>query len=223
MSSGSEYPFRILLVGDATVGKTSLLMRFCENSFFVENPATRAPHVKTRIVPWGKKSVRFDVVDTCGQEVFKTISRSIYHNVDAVIVVYDPKNPKSFEDIHAWIRETNKFANLPHCKKFLAANKSDLSEYNAESGEKLAKEIGLPFFRTSAKIDSNVHDMFQRVVHALGPELYRDEDWNKFKVTGHAATPALPAASFTGSSSSSSSGSGHPPTATKKRGFCTIL
>lgn len=83
----SDYTFKVVLVGDPTVGKTSIILRFIDNIFISDNVTTNGVNIKSRALQFGKRSVKIVIADTAGQERFRTISRSMYREADAVIIV----------------------------------------------------------------------------------------------------------------------------------------
>jgi len=195
-----DYSFRIVLVGDPTVGKTTILLRFVDNVFMADNVSTSGATEKSRTVNFGKKIVRLNLVDTAGQERFRTVSKSFYSDADGVVIVYDQSNEKSFLNVSPWLREVEKFAQKEHLYKVIAGNKADLNGIvPTDNGKHLATEQGTQFFHTSAKNDTNIDQLFQHLVQTLGARLYRDEDWNKFRIQRPGSAPQ------------------------KKKGFCTIL
>lgn len=215
MSSNNEYDFtfRVVIVGDQTVGKTSLLLRFVDNIFIAENVTTNGANMKSRTIPCGKKSVQLNILDTCGQELFRTISRSIYHNADAVIVVYDQGNEKSFNNVQFWLREVDKYSNNPNCHKIIVGNKTDSPKLviTTDQGKAYAADQGLPFFDTSAKTDSNVDALFTAVAQGIGAKIHPSEDWTKVRV----------ARSDSVASSSGLGGSGGA--GKRKPSFCSLV
>jgi len=201
----SEYSFKILLVGDPTVGKTSIILRFVDNIFIPDNVSTNGTDIKTRDVQFGKKSVRLVLADTAGQERFRTISRSMYRDADAVIIVYDQANDKSFGNVRFWINEVNKYAN-EDTRKLMVSNKTDLPPVvPVVNAKAFADQQRIPFLEVSAKMDSNIDLMFQSIVQSIGERVNRGEDWNKFKIV-----------------KSGQGGSSHNPPK-KKSSFCTIF
>jgi len=213
----SDYTFRIVIVGDPAVGKTSLLERFVDNVFSSEQISTNSASVKTRVVYCGKKSVQLNFVDTCGQELFRTISRSIYHNADAVIVVYDQGNEKSFNNVQFWLREVDHYSNNPNCQKVIAGNKIDQEAkmvVSPETGKNFATSAGYHFFDTSAREDTNVDALFSFAVQAIGAKIHQNEDWNKLKVSRPGSRESTSGTAL----SSAGSGSNNK----KKASFCSL-
>jgi len=217
MSSNNEcdYTFRVVIVGDQTVGKTSLLLRFVDNVFIAENVTTNGANMKSRVITSGKKSVQLNIMDTCGQELFRTVSRSIYHNADAVIVVYDQGNEKSFNNVQFWLREVDNYSNNPRCHKIIVGNKTDSKLVVAtNTGKEFAANLGYQFFDTSAKEDSNVDALFIAVTQGVGQKAHPTEDWNKIKVARSDSREA--------SASSGLSASGGGQGGKKKVSFCSL-
>jgi len=210
-----DFSFRIVLVGDPAVGKTSLLNRFVDNTFVPDSISTNGAAMKSRVVYSGKKSVRLFIVDTCGQELFRTVSRSIYNNADAVLVVYDQGNEKSFNNVQFWLREVDSYSNNPKCLKVLVANKTDLpkSAVSEESAKSFSSQLGLSLFDTSAKEDINVDNVFQSVVQGVGNKVHPSEDWRKVSV---ARTPSREVSSSSGLSASGAAQN------RKRTSFCTL-
>lgn len=204
-----EYTYKVVLVGDPTVGKTSIILRFIDNNFIADNVTTNGVNVKSRAIQFGKKSVKIILVDTAGQERFRTISRSMYREADAVIVVYDQASEKTFSSIKFWLNEVDKYAN-ENTRKFIVANKSDLnSVVPPATGKRFADDSSTPFFEVSAKMDTNIDLLFQTLVQSVGERANPNEDWGKFKIVKNG-----------GSSASGSSSSSTPK---RKSGLCTLL
>lgn len=230
MSNNNEcdYAFRVVIVGDQTVGKTSLLLRFVDHVFIAENVTTNGANMKSREVPFGKKTVQLNILDTCGQELFRTISRSIYHNADAVIVVYDQGNEKSFTNVQFWIREADRYTNNPKCIKLIVGNKIDVEAkrvIDPNAGREFATSLGLPFFDTSAKENTNVNSLFQAVIQGIGAKTHPTEDWTKVRVGRPESREGGASSSSNNNNNNSLSNSGGAQKGGKggKATFCTLV
>lgn len=162
--------YKILIVGDANAGKTSILDQFTNGSFDGAYISTIGIdfNVKTVTIKDDIK-VKLQIWDTCGQERFKALTRSYYRNANAIIIVYDITSPKSFENAKHWIKETELYVDSD-VLCVLVGNKSDLYENRKIQyfeGHKLAEEKQLQFFETSAKYDSNIETVFDFIGHML--------------------------------------------------------
>lgn len=107
--------------------------------------------------------------DTAGQERFRTITSSYYRGSNAIVIVYDITNRDSFNNVRFWDKEVGRLANAD-VYKVLIGNKSDIEERRAvsvEEGQALARELEMEFFETSAKMDTNVSELFNNVAQKL--------------------------------------------------------
>jgi len=217
----TEYSFKILVVGDDSVGKTSLILRLCDNVFISDHVTTHGDNVKTKAVPFGKKSVKILLADTAGQERFRTVSRSLYQGAQAIVVVYDQANQKSFQNVQYWLNEIERYGDAG-VVTFVVANKNDLPpEVNSSVGKSFADGKGVPFFETCARNDFNVDFLFQSIVQSIGPRLFKNEDWNRFRIIKEPPSgSSLPPSS---AGNHVSSGSLSASTSSAKRKMCNIF
>ncbi len=168
MDTSPDFLFKILLIGDSGVGKTSVLRRFADDAFdgdaFI---STIGIDYKLKTIAlMGGRTVRLQIWDTAGQERFHTITTSYYRGADGILLVYDVTDANSFDNIaNKWLRTVAEYADGggDDVEKVLVGNKSDVEEkrvVSREKGENLAKEFGLPFVETSAKANVNVDRAF---------------------------------------------------------------
>lgn len=162
--------YKILIVGDANAGKTSILDQFTNGNFDGAYISTIGIdfNVKTVNIKEGVQ-IKLQIWDTCGQERFKALTRSYYRNANAIIIVYDITSAKSFENAKHWIKERELYLDSD-VLCVLVGNKSDLYENRIiqyYEGHKLAEEKQLQFFETSAKYDSNIETLFDFIGHKL--------------------------------------------------------
>ncbi|XP_047687501.1 ras and EF-hand domain-containing protein isoform X1 [Prionailurus viverrinus] len=184
-SSSSQKAYKIVLAGDAAVGKSSFLMRLCKNEFRGNTSATLGVdfQMKTLIVD-GERTV-LQLWDTAGQERFRSIAKSYFRRADGVLLLYDVTCEKSFLNVREWV-DMIEDATQESIPIMLVGNKADLRDAAAAEGqkcvpgyfgEKLAMTYGALFCETSAKDGSNV---VEAVLH-LAREVKKrtDEDDSK--------------------------------------------
>ncbi|KAJ3448044.1 ras and ef-hand domain-containing protein [Anaeramoeba flamelloides] len=180
-----ERYFKILIIGDTGVGKSCIMVRFTEETFNETYISTIGVDFKVRTVEVNNKPVKLQIWDTAGQERFKTITRNYYKGSQGILMVYDVTNSKSFENIKNWSSEVDKFSNSEFCK-YLVGNKCDLQEKRRITygmGEKLANELGIKFFESSAKSNKNIDAIFHSIAIDIDKNLQnKKNDKQEFKI-----------------------------------------
>jgi Ras-related protein Rab-8A len=160
---------RLLLLGDSAVGKSSLLLRFCEDPFESNFVITIGVDYKVRTLQLDGKLLRLQVWDTAGQERFRTITPAYYRRAMGVLVIFDITNRKSFDNVEYWLRNLEDHGDSK-VRRVLVGNKSDLSgrrKVSTEEATGLAQRHGMPYFEVSAKDSINVEKVFQSVAKAV--------------------------------------------------------
>ena len=158
----SEPPlYKILLLGDSTVGKTCFLLRYVDDSFLDLHMATIGLdyRLKTLILE-EQKIVKIQLWDTAGQDKFRAITRNYYKGASGIILIFDVTNIKSYENIKKWINEIKEEIS-EKVSIVLIGNKIDNVQerkISKEQGEKLANEIDVKFFETSAKTGEGINE-----------------------------------------------------------------
>ncbi|KAG5248435.1 ras-related protein [Salix suchowensis] len=183
MSNEYDYLFKLLLIGDSSVGKSCLLLRFADDSYVDSYISTIGVDFKIRTVEQDGKTIKLQIWDTAGQERFRTITSSYYRGAHGIIIVYDVTEMESFNNVKQWLHEIDRYANDSVCK-LLVGNKCDLVENKVVDTEQqryiylnsaifdmifmfpmglfqaFADELGIPFLETSAKDSINVEQAF---------------------------------------------------------------
>ncbi|EGT34389.1 hypothetical protein CAEBREN_23279 [Caenorhabditis brenneri] len=160
---------QILLIGDSGIGKTCMLRRFADDEFDPSYILTIGVDYKARILEISGKSVLTQVWDTAGQERFNTITKNFYHRADAVMLVYDITDVKSFENISKWMYNIDENAK-DNIVKMLIGNKCDLKDkrvISRDRGEEMAREYGISFHETSAKSNTNIDAAFDDIIREI--------------------------------------------------------
>jgi Ras-related protein Rab-33B len=176
ISYTSKRVFKVIIIGDANVGKTCLSFRFCNGRFPQQTEATIGVDFRERALAFGKELIRVQLWDTAGQERYRqSIVAHYYRNVNAVVFVYDVTNPRSFKSLPQWIQECRKHAltsssDTPH---ILIGNKCDLQSaerVKTDEAQVFADQNDMALFETSALADSeadHVESIFMTLVHKL--------------------------------------------------------
>mmetsp|Transcript_24290 Transcript_24290/g.26984 ORF Transcript_24290/g.26984 Transcript_24290/m.26984 type:complete len:201 (+) Transcript_24290:25-627(+) len=162
-----DFLFKILLIGDSAVGKSSLLLRFADQAFNTSFISTIGVDFKIRTVDMEGKKVKLQIWDTAGQEKFRTITSSYYRGAHGIIVVYDVTNENSFEHVESWLEEIEKYCS-GSVQKLLVGNKSDLPKaVPTATAEGFANERDVLFMETSAKNNTNVDETFLKLASLI--------------------------------------------------------
>lgn len=167
-----EYQFRLILIGDSTVGKSSLLRQFTEGRFIEVSDPTVGVDFHARIVNIDGVSIKLQLWDTAGQERFRSITRSYYRNAAGGLLVYDITNRASFEHVKEWLDEATRCAEPNRVVFALVGHKTDQVKQRrvtTQEGQQLAEQMHLLFLETSAKSGSHVEDAF----YVVAKEIYR--------------------------------------------------
>ena len=173
-----KYLFRVCLLGDAGVGKTSLLTRFCDNSFKEKYNNTIGVDFRIVTLKYNNIISKIHIWDTAGQERFRSLALNYMNNSHGFIFIYDICDKESFSNVVNWINLALE-KNVHTVANFLVGNKSDKeSERNVsrEEAENLAKERNLIFMETSAKNDNNVQKLFYYFLYKL-IEFYKTNEY----------------------------------------------
>jgi len=172
MSSGDQeydYLFKLLLIGNSSVGKSSLLFRFVENVWDDSFVPTIGVDFKLKTLEVNGKKVKLQIWDTAGQERFKNITASYYRGGNGVLVVYDITDRESFDNLNSWLIEIEKNANK-NVYKLLIGNKCDLEDKRKvtfQEGKDFAESNGMKFMETSAKTASKVQEAFELLTNEI--------------------------------------------------------
>jgi len=165
-----QFQFKLVLLGESAVGKSSLVLRFVKDQFDDYRESTIGAAFLTQTVNLEDgTTVKFEIWDTAGQERYKSLAPMYYRNANCAVVVYDITQSTSLEKARNWIRELQRQAD-PSIVIALCGNKSDLAarrQVTQEEAQKYAEEEGLMWAETSAKTGDGVTDIFTRIAKKL--------------------------------------------------------
>ncbi len=169
-SSQDEIPIKIMILGNTSVGKTSFIIKYTENTFQEVYLSTIGIDYKIKKLTYNEQKYNLYIYDTTGEERFRSLSFNLIKFTEGVILMYDITNKSSFKSIPEWIESAreHKGENYPI---IIIGNKIDLEEkrkITTEEGENLAKKYGLDFFEISNKEDINIKEaiftLFKKVL-----------------------------------------------------------
>ena len=143
-STGRVFQFKLVLLGDSAVGKSSLVLRFVRGQFFEYQESTIGAAFLTQTVALNDTTVKFEIWDTAGQERYHSLAPMYYRGAAAAIVVYDITNRDTFQRAKQWVKELQRQGN-PNIVIALAGNKSDLNskrKVEPEEAESCAAQFG---------------------------------------------------------------------------------
>ncbi|XP_016090589.1 ras-related protein Rab-35-like [Sinocyclocheilus grahami] len=150
------------------VGKSSLLLRFADNTFSGSYITTIGVDFKIRTVEINGEKVKLQIWDTAGQERFRTITSTYYRGTHGVIVVYDVTSAESFVNVKRWLHEINQ--NCDDVCQILVGNKNDdpnSKVVETNDAQKFAEQMGISLFETSAKENISVEEMFNCITELV--------------------------------------------------------
>ena len=175
-----EIVYKVLLLGDSSVGKTCFLLRYCDKSFQDVHLSTIGLDYRLKSMTLkNNKNIKLQIWDTAGQDRFRAITKNYYKGANGIILIYDVTNMQTYENVKNWISQIKEEAS-PNVIIYLVGNKIDVPDeqrlIKAEDGQKIADEFNLPFKEASAKDGTNVNEIFQELLEEI------DEKYAKIEV-----------------------------------------
>nr|XP_058956595.1 ras-related protein Rab-39B-like [Pocillopora verrucosa]XP_058956596.1 ras-related protein Rab-39B-like [Pocillopora verrucosa] len=194
------YQFRIILIGDSTVGKSSLLRQFTEGQFIENSDPTVGVDFHVRVVMLTSDvRIKLQIWDTAGQERFRAITYSYYRNTVGCLIVYDITNRESFLNVKDWYTEAKNCVEESDVVFMLIGHKIDkesMRKVSTEEGERFAEANNMMFIETSAKVLCNIEEAFFRVTEEVHKRMERGdlglrEGWDGIKALPMRPTDVL--------------------------------
>ena len=165
-----ETLYKILVIGDTSVGKTCFIMRYADNIFQESHLSTIGMDYKLKNINLENgKLVKLQIWDTAGQEKYHSITKTFYKGANGIILIYSVIDKKSLENVKKWM-ESIKTNVVEDVAIILVGNKKDDEENRVvsyEQGEDMAENYKLQFFECSAKTGENIDDAFDALVKKI--------------------------------------------------------
>ncbi|CAF0948523.1 unnamed protein product [Adineta steineri] len=161
---------KVLIIGESGVGKSSLLLRFTDNTFDEDMAATIGVDFKVKQLEINDNRVKLAIWDTAGQERFRTLTPGYYRGAQGAILVYDVCNRQSFRQLDRWISELDTFSTKTDPIKMLVGNKidqKDSREITYDEGDRFARKHSMLFIEASARTCEGVQVAFKELVEKI--------------------------------------------------------
>ena len=180
-ASSSIDNYKIVLIGDINVGKTSILSRFRYGSFESDYMPTLGIDFFSKNLFFEDKTIRLILWDTAGQERFRSLIPSYLKNADCIIIVFDITNKESFLSLNKWLTDAKNNAS-ENTIYVICGNKIDLKERRTvnenEINKYIEKNTGVIYMECSAKNGQGIKDLFNAIAKNLGENNFAKSDFN---------------------------------------------
>ena len=163
------FEYKIILVGDPGVGKTSILTKFVTNEFQSVYSSTIGVEFKLKDIYVNNNCARLKIWDTCGQEKFRAITRQYFKNSNGVFIVFDLTNKDTIKRLNVWMKDIND--NITNdFFVFLIGNKVDIKDRDisiSEEAKQFANNKKINYYEVSAKTGSGIYNVFEKMANKL--------------------------------------------------------
>ncbi|MHA1785975.1 MAG: GTP-binding protein [Candidatus Helarchaeota archaeon] len=167
----TKFTFKVMVLGDGGVGKTSLINQFVEKTFRTDYKSTIGVNIMTKNYNLMENlTIKFSIFDIAGQKYFRKVRKQYYRGSQAIIYVYDVTRKETLDGIKKWRDDVESVLEGQELKSLLIGNKIDLEnqrQVDMMEGKSFADEMGLPYIETSAKNGTNVDKAFGRIATKL--------------------------------------------------------
>ena len=154
--------YKVILLGDSYVGKTSILQRLVNNEFMQNHISTIGLSSAAKNFTLGNDKIKLQIWDTVGHERFRTVTSTYYNRTQGIILVYDCTNKESLQNIQKWIQQIKENVDMSQVTVFLVANKIDLEDQREVTNDE-GLVFNMPHFECSAQSGEGVENVFRQM------------------------------------------------------------
>ena len=175
-----EFKFKVVIVGDSSVGKTNLVKRFMNNTFLKDSKATVGVEFMSKTFIVNKKVFKVELWDTAGQERYKAITAAYYKGAKGAMIVYDVTSKSTFDNVDKWCNEL-RMKGSNNINIIMIGNKTDLKDnivITADMSQEKGKFLQIPVMETSALDSSNVKEAFYLLIQEMYSSFINKEKSN---------------------------------------------
>ena len=170
-TEGADVVYKFLILGESNVGKTSILLRYIDNTFKYSDISTCGIDVKVKYVSCNNKKIKLNIWDTAGQERFRGLTKNYFRGAHGFIFIYDITNKESFDKLKGWMKDAKeKIQNDDSYKMIIVGNKKDCEnkrEIEFQTLKEFGEEKKVNYFEVSAKTGEGIDKVFNDFVHEL--------------------------------------------------------
>lgn len=169
LNMSAKQGFKVVVVGESSVGKTAIVTRLVSGVFKEECNTTIGVEFKSYTVQAQGETVKLHIWDTAGQEKFRSVSKAYFRNALGALLVFDISQKDTFTKIETWATDLTTLC-VPNAYIILVGNKSDLEdkrEVSSEEAKQLAERCNMEYIETSAKDNQNIEDAFTRLGNGI--------------------------------------------------------
>ena len=177
-----DHIFKIITLGESGIGKTSLITRFAHDIFEENHLASIGFEFLIKVLDIENKIIKIQLWDICGSTRLRIVSSSYYRRTNGAIVAYDISDKWSFDQVKTWIEDVKAYSNT-EINIVIVGTKCDRLDRKVteEEGKKLADELGVRYFETSAKTGYNVNEAYNFLIKNI-IDNYKDFERKKIEL-----------------------------------------
>lgn len=169
-NTSTQFQFKIILIGEAGTGKTSIINRFLNNTFKNSYKPSLSIDFKVKDIYINSESyATLKIWDTCGEEKYRSITKQFYRDSNGVLLIYDLSKRDSLKKLNLWLEDVKNVVN-DDCVIFIVGNKNDIyyRDYEiSEEGKNFAYENNIEYFEVSAKTGGGIYQLFKKIAKQM--------------------------------------------------------